>query len=113
MTNALRENAAFMLAALGLEAAFPTIVLGEDAPAGKPDPAPYRMALEQLGVAPAAGLAFEDSVSGVRSAHRAGLEVVGITTTHSERELGEAGAGLSVPDFRDPRLWRRLQERVG
>lgn len=113
VTNAPRQNAFFMLAALGLEAAFPTIVLGEDAPAGKPDPAPYRMALEQLGVQPAAGLAFEDSVSGVRAAHRAGVEVVGVTTTHSGDELGAAGSDLSVPDFRDARLWRRLKVRAG
>lgn len=113
VTNAPRENAFFMLAALDLEAAFPTIVLGEDAAAGKPDPAPYRMALEQLGMQPSAGLAFEDSASGVRSAHRAGLEVVGMTTTHSARELGESGADLAVPDFRDARLWRRLRQRGG
>jgi beta-phosphoglucomutase len=87
--------------------------LGQDAPAGKPDPAPYRIALEQLGVRPDLGMAFEDSASGVRSAHRAGLEVVGMTTTHSATQLREAGADLSVPDFRDARLWRRLRERAG
>lgn len=112
VTNAPRENAGFMLAALGLQDAFPTIVLGEDAPAGKPDPAPYRMALAELGVEAAAGMAFEDSVSGVTSAHRAGLDVVGITTTHPDAELRAAGAFLTAPDFSDAALWRELRARV-
>lgn len=112
VTNAPRRNAMFMLDALDLTDAFPTFVLGHEAPAGKPDPAPYRMALEQLGVDPRAGIAFEDSVSGVRSAHGAGLVVVGVTTTHSDDELRSAGAKLTVRDFSADELWSYLLERV-
>lgn len=113
VTNAPRVNARFMLEALGLSETFPTVVLGDEAPAGKPDPAPYRMALEAMGVAPASGIAFEDSVSGVRSASGAGLEVVGVTTTHADKELKAAGAAMTVADFRDDALWRRLRTRLG
>ena len=112
VTNAPRDNASFMLAALGLEDAFPTIVLGQDAPPGKPDPAPYRKALDALGVEPARTVAFEDSVAGVRSAHGAGIPVVGVTTTHGRDHLLEAGAFMTAADFRDPEVWRRLKGPV-
>lgn len=112
VTNAPRQNALFMLDALDLSDAFPTVVLGHDAPAGKPDPAPYRMALEQLGVDPDAGIAFEDSASGVRSATGAGLAVVGVTTTHSDAELRAAGAMFTVTDFSSEALWSYLKSRA-
>ncbi len=111
VTNAPRQNALFMLDALDLTDAFPTVVLGDEAPAGKPDPAPYRMALEQLGVDGQTGIAFEDSASGVRSAHGAGLVVVGVTTTHSDAELRSAGAMFTVRDFAAAELWSYLKER--
>ena len=109
VTNAPRENATFMLEALGLQDAFPTIVLGHDAPPGKPDPAPYRAALEALGVPADMTLAFEDSVTGVRAAHGAGIPVVGVTTTHAAADLRAAGAFVTASDFRDPAVRRRLQ----
>ncbi|NJO21090.1 MAG: HAD family phosphatase, partial [Spirulinaceae cyanobacterium RM2_2_10] len=50
VSNAPRANAEFMLAALKLAPLFPLVVLGEDAVRGKPDPAPYCLALERLEV---------------------------------------------------------------
>jgi beta-phosphoglucomutase-like phosphatase (HAD superfamily) len=46
-------------------------------PTSKPDPAIYLHACAQLGIAPAAGLAVEDSVAGARSAVAAGCPTVG------------------------------------
>jgi beta-phosphoglucomutase-like phosphatase (HAD superfamily) len=46
-------------------------------PTSKPDPAVYLYACEQLGIAPAQGLAVEDSVPGALSAVRAGCPTVG------------------------------------
>ena len=46
-------------------------------PTSKPDPAVYLHACEQLGIAPEAGLAVEDSVPGALSAVRAGCPTVG------------------------------------
>ncbi len=46
-------------------------------PTSKPDPAVYRHACEQLGIAATAGLAVEDSVPGALSAVRAGCPTVG------------------------------------
>ncbi len=46
-------------------------------PTSKPDPAVYRHACTDLGIAPGQGLAVEDAVAGVRSAVAAGCPVVG------------------------------------
>ncbi|SOC15026.1 HAD family hydrolase [Rhodobacter maris] len=46
----------------------------DDVPAGKPDPAPYRMATAALGLPPQRVLAVEDSLTGLRSARAAGLK---------------------------------------
>ena len=50
----------------------------DDVPAGKPHPAPYRMAAERLGLPAQAMLAVEDSTAGVSSAAAAGFRTVGL-----------------------------------
>ena len=72
-------------------------------PTSKPDPAVYLFACERLGIAPAEGLAVEDSVPGVLSAVRAGCPTVGnlLFVPEPEREaraaaLLDAGARTVV-----------------
>ena len=76
VTSASRANARMLLAAAGLWDAFEVTVCGEDCRAAKPDPAPYALALERLGLAAADCLAVEDSAVGMASARAAGLAVV-------------------------------------
>ena len=57
---------------------FDLSVAGDEVTAGKPDPAPYLAACERLGVLPAATVALEDAMSGVRSAEAAGCHVVAV-----------------------------------
>lgn len=45
---------------------------------GKPDPLPYQVSLERLGLGPAEALAFEDAVPGAQSAKGAGLFVAAV-----------------------------------
>lgn len=99
VTNAPRANAEFLLQVLGLTEAFDDVVLAEDAAAGKPDPAPYQLALAHLKVAAADAVVFEDSPTGVRSAVGAGIATVGLTTSHAAGELLEAGAAIVAQDF--------------
>ncbi len=75
-------------------------------PAGKPDPAVYRYALEQLGVPAGRAIAVEDSVPGARSAVAAGIATAGNLTFVPEperaqrgRELRESGAGTLVTSW--------------
>lgn len=50
------------------------VVYGNEVKALKPDPEPYRTALERLGAS--SGIAFEDSAAGIASARAAGCQVV-------------------------------------
>jgi HAD superfamily hydrolase (TIGR01509 family) len=104
VTNAPRENAEFMLQTLGLSDRFSTVVLGEELVRGKPDPLPYQVALEQLGVSAEQAVAFEDSPSGVRAAIAAGIPTVGIATTQTPELLYQLGVILVIADFTDARL---------
>jgi beta-phosphoglucomutase-like phosphatase (HAD superfamily) len=97
-----------MLQQLGLE--FPLKILSDDLGAGKPDPKPYRVALEQLGLEAKEALAFEDSPTGVRSAKEAGIATVAITSGHSREALVKEGADLLVADFADSALWAYLNQ---
>ena len=70
-------------------------------PTSKPDPAVYRHACQQLGIAPAEGLAVEDSVSGATSAVGAGCPTIGIVAfvpagERRARRAALAGAGAGV-----------------
>jgi HAD superfamily hydrolase (TIGR01509 family) len=57
---------------------FDVTVAGDEVSAGKPDPAPYLAACDQLKVDPSTTVALEDAISGVRSAEAAGCVVVAV-----------------------------------
>jgi beta-phosphoglucomutase-like phosphatase (HAD superfamily) len=84
------------------------VVLSDEVGNVKPDPAPYREALERLGVAPAEALAFEDSTLGIASAVGAGIPTVGIASTQAPETLEEAGAFMVAEHFADPELGKLL-----
>jgi beta-phosphoglucomutase len=105
VTNGNRENATFMLQTIQVEPEFDVMVFGEELHAGKPDPLPYQVALQKLRVDAGAALAFEDSLTGLRSAIGAGLRTVGVATSQSADELLAAGATIVIRDFSDRGLW--------
>jgi HAD superfamily hydrolase (TIGR01509 family) len=107
VTNAPEENVEAMLLALELREFFDEVVLSDEVGPVKPDPAPYRAALDRLGVAPEEALAFEDSTSGIASSVGAGIPTVGIASTQAPETLEDAGAFMVAADFADPGL-RRL-----
>lgn len=78
VTSSGRKEAHLKLAKAGIAAMFDLVITVDDVTAPKPDPAPYLLAAERLGVAPARCLAFEDSETGAEAAHRAGCFVVQI-----------------------------------
>ena len=57
---------------------FDVTVCGDEVPARKPDPAPYRQAMHALGVDPASSLVVEDSLVGVTAGLAAGAVVLGV-----------------------------------
>jgi HAD superfamily hydrolase (TIGR01509 family) len=104
VTNAPEENVEAILLALELGEFFDEVVLSDEVGPVKPDPAPYRAALDRLGVAPEEALAFEDSTSGIASSVAAGIPTVGIASTQEPETLEEAGAFMVAKDFADPEL---------
>jgi len=112
VTNAPRLNAEYMLEVLGIKEAFHTIVLADDCIAGKPDPAPYQVALNKLGIQPEEAIALEDSPSGIRAAVGANIRTIGIASTHNPQILQEVGAFMAIPDFTDLQLWTLLNSLI-
>ena len=108
VTNAPEENVEAILLALELGEFFDEVVLSDEVGPVKPDPAPYRAALDKLGVAPEEALAFEDSTSGIASAIGTDIPTVGIASTQEPKTLEEAGAFMVARDFTDPRLLQLL-----
>jgi HAD superfamily hydrolase (TIGR01509 family) len=108
VTNAPHENVEAVLLALELREFFDEVVLSDEVGPVKPDPAPYRAALEKLGVAAEEALAFEDSTSGIASSVGAGIPTVGIASTQRPETLEEAGAFMVAENFADPELRRLL-----
>lgn len=104
VTNAPQENVDAILLALELGESFDEVVLSDEVGSVKPDPAPYRVALDRLGVRPEAALAFEDSTSGIASSVAAGIPTVGIASTQDPEKLFQAGAFMAARDFTDPEL---------
>jgi HAD superfamily hydrolase (TIGR01509 family) len=73
---------------------FDVTVCGDEVPARKPDPAPYRQAMDALGVEPAGCVVVEDSLVGVTSGLAAGAAVLGVPSLQSL----EPRAGLLLRD---------------
>ncbi len=75
-SSSRREQIRLNLARAGLTDYFDAVVSGEDVVCGKPDPAIFRAAAEQLGLAPEECYVFEDSFNGVRAGHAAGCRTI-------------------------------------
>lgn len=70
-----------------LRECFDEVITDEDVTRSKPDPQPYLIAAERLGVAPADCVVYEDSFNGLLSGRRAGCRVVALATTNSRVSL--------------------------
>ncbi|WP_323015823.1 HAD family phosphatase [Devosia sp.] len=75
-TSSRNPHARHHLSAVGLFDLFETVVTRDDVINPKPHPEPYLMAAGRLGIDPVHCLALEDSHTGVRAAHAAGMQTV-------------------------------------
>ena len=111
VSMAQREEVNYVLERAAVDACFMVIVAGEDAPACKPDPAVYQLALERLNkkfrhqrrlpLLPKECLVIEDSPPGIQAGRAAGMRTIGVTNTVSEAALRAAGADVVTPDLGD------------
>lgn len=74
VTSSDRDDIEPLLEKTGIRECFTACVYGDDLAIHKPDPAPYLLIREKLGVN--GGIAFEDSDAGVQSAAGAGFDVI-------------------------------------
>lgn len=69
---------------------FETIVTAGDVKFGKPNPEPYQMAVDTLGLDVSETVVVEDGICGIESGNAAKLDVFALTTTVSVDKLGLA-----------------------
>ena len=92
------ENVKALVEGGGIAHFFGATVDGSQVQRGKPAPDVFLIGAQRLGVVPSACAVIEDAPVGIRAAVAAGMLPVGVTTTHSEVDLGDAGAALIFPD---------------
>ena len=107
VTTTARRIASIVLDRITAELGHPPFdvtVCGDEVPARKPDPAPYRQAMDMLGVGPGSSLVVEDSAVGITAGLAAGAAVLGVPSLQPlERRPGlilrASLVGLSVTDL--------------
>jgi HAD superfamily hydrolase (TIGR01509 family) len=78
VTSGSRASIMSALRSTGIEQVFSGVITGEDVRVGKPAPEPYQCCLQRYGLHPRMCIAVEDSMSGVISAKRARIPVIGV-----------------------------------
>ena len=87
VSNSNRPIVDANLDALKIGSLFEFSVSVDDVERGKPDPRPYSFSCGKLGLQPSSVMAVEDTPSGIRSAHAAGLTVL---------EYAQSGGGSDM-----------------
>ena len=100
VSAALRNEIEPVLRAASLWELFTVILSQDDVTCGKPDPQPYLLAAERLGLPPGELLVFEDTDVGVASAKAAGAYVVGLTRTLGAKRMAAADELVDRIDVR-------------
>jgi beta-phosphoglucomutase-like phosphatase (HAD superfamily) len=98
-TSSSRGDIAPLLERWEIEKKTRTIRTVEDVIQPKPAPEVYLRVAQDLNVAPGDCLVFEDSVPGITAATRAGMRVVGVTTSHPVETMPPVWR--TVADFED------------
>ena len=90
-----------ILPSAGLDGLFDVLSTCDMVTKTKPQPEPYLLAAEKLGIAPALCIAIEDSTNGLTSALRAGMHVIQLraTGTAADPMPGVARIISSLRDF--------------
>ena len=100
-SSADRIKVLMNLSAIGAEESlFDQLVTGTDIKNPKPDPEIYLTGAASLGLAPSECIVVEDAPSGIRAAHAAGIEAIGLATSFPADYLREQ----AQPDYLLPDL---------
>jgi beta-phosphoglucomutase len=107
-SSAEKENINFILGHLSIWEYFDIITDSVTIKNGKPDPEIYLTTARSLKIKPQDCMVFEDSLSGIESAVRAGMKVIGIETTHSKEEM--INTEFTISDFNSPLLLSFIED---
>lgn len=88
-SSAPPENVDALVDVLGIREYFDSLVTPGDLP-GKPDPAVFLKASQELDVLPAHCIVIEDSIPGLEAARKAGMFCIAVTTTNPPEALTRA-----------------------
>lgn len=86
-TSSTNNEVETVMTQLDIGGLFKTIVTAEDVKNGKPDPEPYLLTAQKLGVNCKDCLVIEDSENGVQSAKSAGMKCIAITNSEHPDKL--------------------------
>ncbi|TXT64345.1 MAG: Beta-phosphoglucomutase [Promethearchaeota archaeon] len=89
------ENVTLLLESLDIEDYFDVIISAADVSESKPAPDVFLKAAQKLNLEPKNTLVIEDAPVGIKSAKRANMKTVALTTTHPQDELMNADLILS------------------
>ena len=96
-SSAPPENVETLVDELGIRKYFDALVTPGNLP-GKPDPAVFLLAANQLGESPQYCLVIEDSIPGIEAAYRANMRCIAVTTTNPPEVLTRADIVVETMD---------------
>lgn len=96
VSGSTHDSVRASLDALKLLDRFQTLICAGDYERGKPDPEPFLMAADRLGIAPEHCLVFEDGQMGIDAANAAGMAVVRIAAPWERAAVQEISLSEAV-----------------
>ena len=98
-SNAIRKNVKMILSELKIYEKFDSIICGDEVRKGKPDPEMFNETVDRFNLKKEECLIFEDSVEGVSAAVNSRVDVVGITSSTSEKILIDKGCKTAIDNY--------------
>ena len=98
-SNAIRKNVKMILSELKIYEKFDSIICGDEVKRGKPDPEMFDETIDRFNLKKEECLIFEDSVEGVSAAVNSRVDVVGITSSTSEKILIDRGCKKTIDNY--------------
>mgnify|MGYP001501322878 FL=1 len=98
-SNAIRKNVKMILSELKIYEKFDSIICGDEVRKGKPDPEMFDETVDRFNLKKEECLIFEDSVEGVSAAVNSKVDVVGITSSSSEKILIDKGCKTTIDNY--------------
>ena len=100
-SNAIRKNVKMILSELKIYEKFDSIICGDEVEKGKPDPEMFNETVNRFKLKKEECLIFEDSVEGVTAAVNSNVDVIGITSSSSDKTLRDKGRKLTIENYID------------